>query len=106
MGRTIKLPIPIQRAMRKLGRDISSARRRRRITTKLMAERASISRRTLVKIEKGESTVAIAAYASIIFALGMLDALADLLDARHDITGRELEEERLPRRIRNIKSNK
>ena len=99
MSRTIKLPIPVQRAMKKLGKDISHARRRRRITTKLMAERAGISRRTLVKIEKGESTVAIAAYASIVFTLGMLNALKDLLDARHDIIGHQLDEERLPQRI-------
>ena len=100
MSRTIKLAIPVQRVMRKLGKDINNARRRRRITAKLMAERAGISPRTLVKIEKGESTVAIAAYASVIFALGMLNALEDLLDVRHDIIGRQLDEERLPQRIR------
>ena len=103
MARTIRLPIPVQRTMRKLGKDIGDARRRRRITTELMAERASISRRTLVKIEKGESTVAIAAYASVIFTLGMLNALEDLLDARHDIIGRQLDEEYLPQRIRHKK---
>ena len=97
---TIKLPIPVQKAMRKLGKDISDARRRRRITTKIMAERAGISSRTLAKIEKGESTVAISSYASVIFALGMINRLEDLIDAHHDLTGLELETENLPKRIR------
>lgn len=100
MSRRIRLPIPAQRVMRKLGRDITLARRRRRITARLMAERSGISIRTLVKIEKGESHTAISAYVVVLFALGMLDRLEDLVDARHDMTGMALVEERLPQRIR------
>ena len=100
MSRRIKLPIPAQRVMKKLGRDIGHARRRRRITARLMAERTGISIRTLVKVEKGESNVAISAYVVVLFALGMLDRLEDLVDARHDITGMALVEEQLPQRIR------
>ena len=47
-----KLPIPVARAMRKLGTDLGNARRRRRITAKLLAERAGVSPRTMAKIEK------------------------------------------------------
>ena len=42
-------PIPIKRALNKLGRDIRDARRRR-IPMAIMAERASISRTTLNKV--------------------------------------------------------
>ena len=52
------LPIPVRRALRKLGHDIRDARRRRRIPASIAAERASISRTTLVKIEKGDPGVA------------------------------------------------
>ncbi|MCP4395571.1 MAG: helix-turn-helix domain-containing protein [Alphaproteobacteria bacterium] len=100
MSNKTNFPIPMQKAMRKLGKDISDARRRRRITMELMAERAGISRRTLVKIEKGEPTVSMGGYASVIFALGMTDRLKDLMDASYDLTGRELEEEHLPKRVR------
>jgi len=98
-----KLPIPVINALRKLGQDINDARRRRRITMALMAERAGISRATLTKIEKGDSTTSMAGYASTLFVLGMTDRLKDLVDARHDITGRSLEEENLPKRIRHKK---
>ena len=40
-------PLPVTRAMRKLGQDIRDARLRRRITMAVMAERASITRTTL-----------------------------------------------------------
>ena len=40
-------PIPVSRALRKLGRDIRDARRRRRIPSAILAERTSVSRMTL-----------------------------------------------------------
>lgn len=88
------------RALRKLGSDIRDARRRRRIPVAILAERASMSRTTLNKVEKGDSTVSVGAYATVLFALGMADRLADVADPRHDAIGRELEEEHLPERIR------
>ena len=106
MSNRTKLPIPVQKAMRKLGSDIKDARRRRRITAALMAQRADISLGTLAKIEKGEATVAISSYVSILFVLGMTDRLEDLVDARHDVTGRALEEENLPQRIHLPKNKK
>lgn len=93
-------PLPVQRALRKLGTDIGNARRRRRISTGLMAERADISRTTLVKIEKGDSGVSIGNYATVLFILGMIDGLSDLIDLKNDALGIELEEEQLPKRIR------
>lgn len=94
------LPIPVRRALRKLGQDIRDARRRRRISTIVMAERASISRTTLNKVEKGDPGVALGNYAQVLFVLGMVERLSDLADVRTDALGLELEEERLPQRIR------
>ena len=48
----LMVPIPVRRALRKLGQDIRDAKLRRRIPTAVMAERASISRTTLNKIER------------------------------------------------------
>ncbi len=94
------LPIPVRRALRKLGRDIRDARRRRRIPVTVMAERASISRMTLNRVEKGEAGVSMGAYATVLFVLGMADRVGALADVREDDVGLELEEERLPQRIR------
>ena len=94
------IPIPVSRALRKLGHDIRDARRRRRVQVAILAERASIGRMTLNRIEKGDPRVSLGAYATVLFALGMADRLADIADPRHDSVGLELEEEHLPERIR------
>jgi transcriptional regulator with XRE-family HTH domain len=93
------LPIPVKSALRKLGADIRDARLRRRIPVAVMAQRAFISRTTLVKAEKGDPGVAMGTYAAILFALGMLDRLHDLASSKADEVGLALEEERLPKRI-------
>ena len=94
-----RAPVPVLRALRKLGHDIRDARRRR-IPVAILAERASISRMTLNKVEKGDPGVSVGTYATILFTLGMSDRFADVADPRHDTVGRELEEEHLPERIR------
>ena len=93
------LPLPVKRALRKLGSDIADARKRRRISTQTMAQRAMISRTTLVKVESGDPGVSIGIFASVLFVLGMTDRLADIADASHDRTGLDLESENLPKRI-------
>ncbi len=94
------LPLPVRRALRQIGADISIARRRRQIGAQMMAERAFISRSTLSRAEKGDPTVAMGIYATILFILGLTDRLASLADPAADRVGLELAEESLPRRIR------
>jgi len=100
MRLTPPLPLPVKRALAKLGEDIRSARLRRRITTTTMAERAFITRPTLRKVEHGDPGVSLGIYATIMFVLGMTPRLADLADSRTDEVGLQLDEERLPKRIR------
>lgn len=97
------IPIPVARALKKLGEDLKNARKRRRITTKLAAERASISRTTLLKIEKGDAGVSIGAYVKVLFILGLISRLADMVDIAFDKLGQVLETEHLPQRVRHKK---
>lgn len=94
------IPIPAARALRKLGSDLRDARRRRRIPTKVMAERAGISRTTLSKAEKGEPGVSVGTLATLMFILGLTERLVALADVTHDQVGRDLGDELLPQRIR------
>ena len=94
------LPLPVTRALTKVGTDLRDARRRRRIPTATMAERALISRTTLCKVEKGDPGVSLGIYATVLFVLGLEDRVAELADARHDAVGLALEAEALPKRIR------
>jgi hypothetical protein len=72
----------------------------------IAAQRASISRTTLVKIEKGNPGVAIGLYATVLFVMGMVERLADLADPKSDSLGLQLEEESLPQRIRGAQRQK
>src|SRR5258707_9786498 len=95
-----KLPIPVRKALRKLGQDIRDARLRRRIPTAIMSQRVLVTRTTLHKVERGNPTVSMGTYSTALFVLGMTERLAELADARFDPLGLALEEQRLPKRIR------
>jgi len=75
------LPFPVRRGLAKLGKEIREARIRRRIPTSVMANRALINRMTLYKIERGDPTVSVAAYATVLFVLGMINRFADIANS-------------------------
>lgn len=100
MRTTPSMPLPVKRFLTKLGADIKAARLRRRITTTLMAERAFIVRSTLQKVEQGDPGVSLGVYATVLFILGLSERIADLADVATDGVGLQLEEERLPQRVR------
>ncbi|SPE58481.1 conserved hypothetical protein [Verrucomicrobia bacterium] len=93
------IPLPVRSALKKLGEDMADARKRRRISTATMAERARISRPTLLRLEHGDANVSVGIFAIVLFVLGMHERLADLADASHDRVGLDLETESLPKRI-------
>jgi transcriptional regulator with XRE-family HTH domain len=66
----------------------------------IVAERASVSKSTLIRIERGDPSVAVGNYARVLFVIGMIDRMTDLADAKNDPVGLQLEEENLPKRIR------
>lgn len=96
---TSTLPRTARRALVKLGQDIAIARKKRRISTVSMAERAFISRSTLAKIEKGSATVSIGAYVTVLAILGLTEGIGKVADRSSDELGLDIEEDRLPKRI-------
>lgn len=94
------LPPKVRRALAKLGRDLALARRRRRLTTVMMAERLGVAKSTYLKVEKGDPSVSMGVYAMALFVLGFPEALGDIADARRDDQGLLLEAEQLPQRVR------
>ena len=94
------LPRPARQALVKLGRDVAVARKKRRISTVSMAERAFISRATLYKLERGDPSVSMGAYATVLTILGLVSSLGDVASRETDVLGLDLDEDRLPRSIR------
>jgi len=87
---TVLLPKTLKK-LSLMGEQIKLARLRRNITEELVAERAGLSRATVWKIEKGDPTVSMGAYASVLIALGGLDDDL-LLIAKDDKLGRTLQD--------------
>lgn len=98
------LPGKVRRSLVKLGRDIALARKKRKLTTLMMAERVGIAKTTYLRVEKGDPNVAMASYAMALFVLGASDRLGDLLDPGSDDVGLLLDEERIPQRVRTRKA--
>lgn len=96
--KTVLLP-ETQKILEQMGQQIKYARLRRKITAELVAERAGISRATLVSIEKGAPSVAIGCYAAVLHALNYMDKDL-LLVAKDDELGRKLQDLELPMRMR------
>ena len=92
--------VAIRRTLRKLGLDIRDARRRRRLPSAVIAERAFTSRPTLHRIERGEHSVSIGIYAAVLQALGLLDGLGRLAEPGKDEAGLAIATENLPKRMR------
>ncbi|MCY4206001.1 MAG: helix-turn-helix domain-containing protein [Bacteroidetes bacterium] len=97
---TSTLPVSARKSLTKLGADITIARKKRRITAASMAERAFLSRSTFTRIEKGDPTVSMGAYLSVLAVLGLSKNLGQIADRENDTLGLDLDEDRLPRRIR------
>jgi hypothetical protein len=100
MAKTNSIPLPAAHALRKLGRDLALARRKRRISTGDMAARLFVSRDTLWRLERGDPTVATGTLATAIFVLGLHERLANLAAPASDELALSLDERRLPQRIR------
>ncbi|MEO7598175.1 MAG: hypothetical protein ABIV50_04540 [Opitutus sp.] len=94
------LPPPTRRALTKLGQDLATARRKRHFTVAMMVERMGVATNTYRRVEKGDPTVAMGAYAMALFVLGLGTVLGDLVDPKRDDVGLQLDEARLPKRVR------
>ena len=72
------------------GENIKLARLRRKLSAEQVAERANISRPTLLSIEKGMPGVAIGSYAQVLFVLNLEKDLLKV--AVDDMLGRKLQD--------------
>ena len=104
MPKTGSMPFPAAHALRKLGRDLALARRKRGISTGDMAERLFVSRDTLWRLERGDPTVALDTLVTAAFVLQLHERLANLAAPASDELALGLDERRLPQRIRRTRS--
>ena len=92
----------LERLLLGFGERIRLARLRRDLSMVVVADNAGISRETLNKIERGDPGVSLVIYSRVLEALGLAGDID--LWAQGDDIGRQLQDERLPRRASRRKS--
>jgi transcriptional regulator with XRE-family HTH domain len=80
----------ISRLLEGYGRNLKLARLRRKYSAEAVAQRASISRKTLSKVERGDPAVALGIYARVMQVLRLENDLGNL--AVDDLLGRKLQD--------------
>ena len=93
-------PAAVEQALERLGRNIRTARLRRRLPQADLAERIGVSRFVVADIERGKPTTGVAAYLGALWALGLLDQMREVADPDRDEEGKTLERARSPMRAR------
>jgi transcriptional regulator with XRE-family HTH domain len=96
--RGTKLPRKLEQKMQIVGEQIRLARLRRNLSISQIAERATCSELTVMRVEKGAPTVAIGIYLRILYALQLDDDI--MLIAKDDPLGRTLQDLGLKHRER------
>ncbi|MEX1010872.1 MAG: helix-turn-helix transcriptional regulator [Balneolaceae bacterium] len=79
-----------RRIFKQLGENIKLARKRRKLKTTQVAERANINRTTLYHIEQGKPSVAMGAYFNVLRVLNLHEDFLKL--AADDEFGRKLQD--------------
>ena len=90
-------PAAVENILTRLGRNIRTARLRRKLSKEKLAERIGISRYVVADIERGKPTTAVAAYVGALWALGLLGDLREVADPDRDEEGKTLERARSPK---------
>ena len=100
-----KTPIAVANGLRRIGEDLATWRRLRRLTAAQVADRAEVSRHTVMRLQNGEGA-SLENLLRVARALGVLDSLAEALDPYATDEGRLRSEEALPERVRQPRSGR
>jgi transcriptional regulator with XRE-family HTH domain len=94
-----RMPVAVANGQRRIGEDLGTWRRLRRLTAAQVADRAGISRYTVMRLENGEGAT-MENLLRVARALGVLDQLVGAVDPYQTDVGRLRSEEALPQRVR------
>lgn len=100
MGIRKSLPIEATERIRELGHRLRLARIRRGMSIAEVAAKAGINRNTLNTLELGKRGVAMGAYVTVLWALGLDKTLDGVAHPDADTHGKTLEASRRPARVR------
>ena len=83
-------PYAVEQTLKRLGANLRTARLRRNLTLDDMAEKIGTGKRAVADAEKGKPSTGIAVYAAMLWALDLLDQIADVAAPEKDDEGQTL----------------
>ncbi|WP_301102711.1 helix-turn-helix transcriptional regulator [Propionivibrio sp.] len=83
-------PYAVEQTLKRLGANLRTARLRRNLTIDDMAEKIGTGERAVADAEKGKPSTSIAVYAAMLWALDLLNQIADVAAPEKDDEGQTL----------------
>ena len=93
-------PASVEQALERLGRNIRTARLRRRLPQEVLARRMGVSRFVVADVERGKASTGVAACVGALWGPGLPAPVRDVADPDRDEEGKTLERARRPRSAR------
>ena len=97
-------PAAVVETLERLGRNIRTARLRRKLPQADLARKMGVSRFVVADVERGKPTTGVAAYLGALWVLGLLGQMRAVADPDRDEEGKTLERARSPRTARRSRS--
>ncbi len=93
-------PYAVERALKRLGANLRTARLRRNLTIEEAAEKIGTGPRAVREVEKGKPGASAAVYAALLWVYNLLDQMSDVGDPARDEEGLALTSARARARAR------
>lgn len=87
-------PYAVERAIRRLGDNLRTARLRRNLTIQEVADKIGTGRRAVFDAEKGKPSTGVAVYIALLWTYDLLDQMSEVGDPALDEAGLALASDR------------
>ncbi len=96
-------PYPVERALKRLGENLRTARIRRSLTIDQVARKIGVGVRAISDAEKGKPSTGVAVYTALLWTYGLLSDFQMLANSSRDAEGQTLALSREGARVRRRK---
>jgi DNA-binding XRE family transcriptional regulator len=85
------MPVRMEAALMNFGKNLKTARSRRGLSARAVADKIGLDQRSVLDAEKGKPTTSIATYIALLWVYDMLNDIKNVADPLNDINGMRLE---------------
>jgi transcriptional regulator with XRE-family HTH domain len=84
------LPFEVASSLAELGKNLKTARKRRKLSARQVAEKLGVEQRSVLDAEKGKPTTAISTYVGLFWVYDLLDDIREMAAPTKDTEGLRL----------------